>query len=270
MEDIAGQMLISGSHLSYFNGQDFVEYGFTEKPLVEKSDTDDYDRWPYGDLLEVDLPELDEIDADQILDKTASVSFKKSPYMVNSVRFTASTVGTNIGVTTGSGYSGVAADLQLRFVTDFSDDTETPIATDQGYGTDGALKNVYWDVTNNRLVVEFEGAPETLDILKEHPQAILLKPSANTDFVVYEFMFFDKTNLSTGQLFAYYYNENAVIEDGVEYEVKIPQSDMYVNNALGFVVQEDDADNNQTSIEITEILLRKIYNYRFNSVEVTC
>ena len=96
--ELGNQTIIGGPVLSYFDGQGVSEHGFSEKPNIEKTNNDDYDKWAYGDRLFTEnedgvkvpfhqLPTAGQIRNDQFGSFDVEIERKNSPFTVESVDF---------------------------------------------------------------------------------------------------------------------------------------------------------------------------------------
>ena len=144
---IDNQMIISGPILAYTDEQDVVENGFAEKPKIKLAPEAQYDAWPYGDVLDLDLPTSTELNPDQYSEFDTPQAAFKCPYTVEDVEFTAGTSGTKIGVGAGFGsWEANSANKRiLRFGTAFEGG-----GADPAYGT---LTSIYYDTSLKALVL---------------------------------------------------------------------------------------------------------------------
>ena len=248
---VGNQLMISGSVLSYSEGQSLTEFAFSERPRIEKTPAIDYDRWAYSDL-DVNLPRLGELSRAQFNELDLTTEGRKAPYLVESARFTATTATTKTGVGTGlaswdSGSTNVKR--TLRYSTKASDGT-----IDDSY--QGVLAEVYYDTADSALVVKYTGAPATLSSGKDHPQGILLNG------VRYDF---HKWEVASGTLTAYHYTDTPVIVENSTYTVISPSSDVIVQTGDSQTVQIANTDNRNTQIKEEGVRLR---NYAQRSVSL--
>ena len=237
MAKIGSQSLISGAVNSYFNGQQFVEYGFTEKPVIEKTPTEDYDRWPYGDALERDLPSVGELSRTDYVEFLTNMSKKDSPYMIQEVEITARTVSSQIGALADSDFTaGTAGDRLLRYGTSFPDQTAS--------STFGTLAKIYYDTSDGAIIAEFTGAGSGVP-----PKALLIAG------VLHQFEY---GALSSGTYKAYSFTGTNPFTAGSTYKIKVVGVEELANTSeLDTTIQEATSDNNQTEIKIKELGLRK-------------
>ena len=199
---IGDQMLISGAVNSYFNGIDFTEFGFTEKPKIAKTETVDYRRWPYGALLERNLPERGSVTPDQYREFIINQDVLTAPYTVNEVDFVATRRGGSLGSV--NNFSGSASDRDLRYSTVIDED----VAREEFWGR---LSNIQYE--DEVLTVEFTGRPETLGMGRAYPQAITLNG------LLFEFM---EWHLQGNTLTCIHRNNIPPLIEGTSYRVKIP------------------------------------------------
>ena len=232
---IGDQMLISGAVNSYFNGIDFVEYGFTEKPKIVKTPSVDYDRWPYGALLEKNLPDAGSVTPDQYREFIINQNVLKAPYTVNEVDFTAVKQGNKIG--SNNNFSGDPSNRDLRFST---------IIDERGARERfwGRFSDIEYEGEN--LTAEFTGNEEQLRAGLTLPQGITLNG------VLYEFM---EYNIQGGTLKGIHKTKIPPLTEGTNYRVKIPRA-----------VSFDTGDIQETisqNLSIKNVKLRK-----FNDVKI--
>ena len=206
---IGKQGLLTGSALRYFNGIDLVEYGFSEKPKITKTESEDYDIWPYGDLLERRLPTLGQLAPEQFSLFDTLIEKTSSPFTIVDNTLTAS-FGDADTTQGGTWKNDVAANRALRYSTDLTDGT-----ADKTYS--GVLSRVYYNTTDNVLIVEFTGAPATLDSGFTHPRGILINDN------VYEFM--DTERSSTGVLTCRHFIDSNPFTSGEDYIIRIPSTE---------------------------------------------
>ena len=244
---IDDQMMISGSLLNWTDGQSVSEFSFTERPRIEKTDRDDYDKWPYSNL-DVTLPRLAELERDQYTEVSLNFTAKISPYLVEPVSFKASTA--NGGDADGDWQSSATtAKRTLRFSTDISDGTIS-----DAYG--GVLSRVHYE--DSAVVAEFSSAPTTLADDKDHPQVFFLNG------IRYDIHYW---NVQSGVLKAYHYTSQNPFTSGNDYEVKIPKTDIVVSTNDAQSVQVADEDNRNTAISLNTIRLRRNTEKRIGRVQ---
>ena len=263
--ELGNQTIIGGPVLSYFDGQGVSEHGFSEKPNIEKTNNDDYDKWAYGDRLFTEneygvkvpfheLPTAGQLRNDQFGSFNANIERKNSPFTVESVDFNID----SSGMGTFESNSDLATKRLLRYSTNTSDGTSS-----KNYGT---LATITWDNTKKAVVVTFTGvsAPSGSD---GHPEGIVVDSKAP----VWEFM---KYTLSSTTLTAYHYPRDGVnpFKPSTTYKIEVPlcNSLQYKNSnsiqnpenerenliVVGSLVQVSGSENNMTNIAVNEVKLR--------------
>ena len=202
---IGKQGLLSGSALRYFNGIDNVEYGFAEKAKITKTENEDYDVWPYGDLLEKKLPKLTDLTPDQYTLFDSAISKLNAPYTVQNNVLSAT------GPTGGSWKDDVAANRALRYSSNLSDGTAL-----KSYP--GVLSTVSYEGSGETgaIVATFTSAPTTLDSGFTHPKGILINSN------LYEFQ---ESTLSSGTLTCKHFVKTSPFVSGNDYIIKIPSAE---------------------------------------------
>ena len=235
---VGEQMLITGSTNSYFNGNDFVELQFTERPKIAKTSSQDYAVWPFEHLLEARVLELPELQPDQFVSFTTDISKKDGPYMVTSVGFTAASSGGKVGISTGSGWTGEADDRKLRYATELNsgDPSEEGLT----------LSNLYYETTEKAIVAEFTGA-SALGDAESYPGGIILNG------LFYEFMYHA---VSGGTLKSYHFLDTSPIVAGQDYSAKVVQmTELVTPSSLDHQVRA--ASDGVKRLDIREVSLRK-------------
>ena len=249
VETINQNTLLSGPVLSWTEGQGVSEYSFAEKPQISKVDDDDYDRWPYSDL-DFNVPAIGTLERDQYTEVEVNLGLKISPYLVEEVRFTASTSSGNIGANADSDWDSDEINRTLRFATN----SETGGISDS---YQGILDKVYYDSTEKALITEFRSAPATLDDPKTHPQAIYLNG------IRYDYHYL---NVESGVLKAYHFVDSSPVVSGTDYEVIMPRARVEASTNAPQVVQRPNTDNGNTEIRLDEVSLRSFLRRRVGIV----
>ena len=236
--EIGKQALVSGGVNSYFNGTQLVEYGFAERPELEKTPTEDYDRWPYGELLERDLPGVGELTPSQYVEFISNMVKRESPFMVESTTITAKTSGDQIGAFAAGDFSGAASIRLLRYGTNFPENT--------AISTYGTLSKIYYDSTEKALIAEFSDVV----VGTEHPCDVIIAGQ------LYRFHF---GSFNSGTYIAYHYTDSNPLKSGESYPVKIPYCESLGNQSvLSQVIQAANAENDNTEIQIKSFGLTRV------------
>ena len=62
---LGNQTMIGGPVINYFDNQDVSELGFAERPKIEKTESEDYDKWAYSENVVRDDPIANDDDTEQ-------------------------------------------------------------------------------------------------------------------------------------------------------------------------------------------------------------
>ena len=242
---IGRQFLISGPILRWTGGVKLSEYSFTEKPLIEKTETADYDRWPYSDI-DVTLPAVTELDRTQYNEISINMEKKDSPFLIDELGFTAGTSGVNVGVGTGFGSWNATSTTTARTLRYSS--VENSKTIDDDYG--GVMSGIHYNSTEKAIVVTYTNAPTSLETGKEHPQAI------DINGIVY---LYDSFVLNGSTLTCYVFIADSPFVSGQTYVLNHLYADILKTPAgTTRQVQVATADNQNTAITLNDVRLRKL------------
>ena len=237
---VGDQMLVSGAVNSYFNGSQFVELGFTEKPAITKTDSDDYDKWPYGDLLlEKDLPSPTELQGEQVVEFPVSFGRSKSPYSIQSVYF--NVTNSRFYKDAEASELATADELHLRY--------STLINTRQvNEEYPGVLASIAY--TGGALVVTFTGVSQP-GAGEEHPGGIVLGG------VLYEFQ---ALRLNGGTLSCYHYGDRpANFSRGNVVECYIPRGIFLQDNLnQALTTSQDNPQFNLRQVKVSRFFRERL------------
>ncbi len=251
VSDIGGQVMISGPVNSYTDEQNVVEAGFSEKPKIAKTPTDDYDRSEYGDLLEVEIPPstVENLAADEFKEVDLEVTnAKTTPYTTENAVFTAQTVGNTVGIANReAGWSdGTGASKRILRASD----TKTLPG--------GKLTNVYYDTAKKVLV--WEVTPPTGGYGDQtRPQGLLLAGENDQFFQLYE-NHVNYTKASPTLHGSYHAVATSPLVSGRKYKAKLAGCVFYNKTAINETVVEGTTENSQTDVRVDRMSLRKFSN----------
>ena len=244
LTSIGKQGLLTGGALHYFNGIDLVEYGFAEKPRIKKTASEDYDQWPFGDLLEKELPTLSELTPDQFTLFDTAINKLDSPYTVVDNTLTANFVDAN-DEQGGTWKNDVPANRALRYSSNIRDGT-----VDKAYS--GVLSRVYWKKSESALIVEFTTVPSSLDSGFSHPQGVLINSK------LYEFQ--DET-LTAGTLVCRHLIDENPLTSGNDYIIKIASTNTLTSpDTLNAVVRTAQTNPARKEIRCVNTSFRRFRN----------
>ena len=228
--------LLSGASLSWIDGQSVSEFSFSEKPLIEKTEAEDYDRWVYDDL-DVNAPAFSELAANEYNEVGINLAQRLGPYLVDRLRFTA--VAGNTVRWIGTSANAVLQTLRFGTVT----------ATGAPTQSFGRVERVYYDTTEKALVLRCINVP-ALPAGREYPQSMILNR------IRYNF---HASQLTGNVLLLKSFLGSNPLTIGSDYDLTIPHSESFVMTEPPQDVQLATPENDQTNIKLDRIRLSRLY-----------
>ena len=245
---LGSQVIIGGPVLSYFDDQGVSEHGFTERPNIQKTDTDDYDKWAYSttelgeDGFPVhELPEIEDITPADYAEFGGTLVKKDTPYMVKAVGWTAGNPDID-----GTWDANTAQDRVLRFGTKTSDGTP-----------DGAVYGTFTSLKYNSTRQAVEATFVITNPVVGNPEGILVNgvtPFLETMYSTY--------NQATREFKIFHYTNENPFTPGSKYQIEIPSCEVLGSENLDQTVQAADEDNDQLEIKVDHAFLRRFKRRR--------
>ena len=259
IEQLGNQTFIGGPVINYFDNQDVSELGFAERPKIEKTEAEDYDKWAYSENVVredpianddntetpvpiYELPTSSELNTDDYDGFDSEIEKKNTPYTVEDVEFTAKAVNVNGAWKTTGTPEEVMKEAEKR---DLRYGTNSDGTLVKKYGRLATLK---YDDTEKAVVATFTGVPALVGS-EGHPEGLLVNGIAP----VLEFMYYV---LSSGTLTAYHFTETNPFTAGTKYNIKIPSAEVLQTKDLDQALTPTD----DKPLKINEVKLRQFKN----------